>query len=873
MFALLLVLILVPIQSSWAQVQCSNDDECERILRAGSVCLDTGFCSNPYVSGCLSSRLTNWTKVRVCNSQDPPIVIEQGLCRPSPLNYTEVRIQSQSWETGLFVTWVMQVLLSELLDVPTSIETSWHEKIVNLYDYESKLSYGYSNDVEALERAVEVKDCVPLTQNYEGYLSCSHVISEVWGAHRWTPDLVKRDIIEPPQPMGELGQEGWYVPLYTVKHDPSLAIWTELVGDANREKLAETFKKPFSWGQYCQLISVNNCTTPDETAIRAPESEHEEWLFFVEGVYTGHFNATEINDCTANPQCKGHMVDFPCGWSSYVEPTLYHLDIALESTKYWYEAMKEIWRAANATKNHVIMLYPNPDGLVPEFIDSDFAFQRVRLPPPTQECVEARRADNLRCAENITESERLGDPAGTCDEPIETLQKVISTALLEITNGLDIPDALKSPAYHAIKEFTISNLQMTDMFSYWHKGTTDKWEFGTRDSVCEWIVDNLEYVESFVPPSFPRAIHSTDGPFTDQWNTVTILALGLALFALLLAMVSCGITYVQRKKPAIQRAQVFFLALLLAGLFLVAVGGVVGSLPPRDGTCIATAWLINFGYSIELVPLVVKSAALNRVLSAGRRMKRSILKQEKLYRTVAYVTTLVLVILVVWTVIDPPLRKTEYTLTGSTNTMGETMLETEYHCQSESPAWRILSISWQLLLLMIAGVLAFQNRTYRSDLTEVRTLALMIYSHVVFVVFRGVTYLLQGSIGAAELYPYRSLTYSADVIATLIIYFLPKFLDKSIAGPSMFFSSGSFQLDMSELGSSKAFKTPTSLRNLAIKEEEPLESVDRAIEDEKEVGSPTSVAEDGTVDCTSRDSKIHDPGYDEVQDNPEKNPS
>jgi len=107
-------------------------------------------------------------------------------------------------ETALFVTWVMQILLTEVLDVPTSVETSFHEYRTNFYDIDSSLTYGYSNDVEALERAAEVKDCVPLTQNAEGYQSCSHVIPEVWGSHRWAPDLVSKDIIEHTQNMGEL---------------------------------------------------------------------------------------------------------------------------------------------------------------------------------------------------------------------------------------------------------------------------------------------------------------------------------------------------------------------------------------------------------------------------------------------------------------------------------------------------------------------------------------------------------------------------------------------------------------------------------------------------------------------------------------------
>jgi len=98
---------------------------------------------------------------------------------------------------------------------------------------------------------------------------------------------------------------GWYIPLFTAQHDPSFLLWTELVGEKNCEKLAETFKKPLCWGHYCELVSADNCTSPDETASRAPETDHEFWLFFVEGEYTGHFMATELNNCTATKECKG----------------------------------------------------------------------------------------------------------------------------------------------------------------------------------------------------------------------------------------------------------------------------------------------------------------------------------------------------------------------------------------------------------------------------------------------------------------------------------------------------------------------------------------------------------------------------------------
>ena len=130
---------------------------------------------------------------------------------------------------------------------------------------------------------------------------------------------MKTGIIEPPQSMGELGHEGtlgllrflfcflsmintvrrltagcflwvgWYVPLFTAEHDPSLLHYSGLVGEENREKLAKTFKKPLSWGHYCERVSPNNCSVADSVAARAPKDEYEYWRHFYQGLYTGHF--------------------------------------------------------------------------------------------------------------------------------------------------------------------------------------------------------------------------------------------------------------------------------------------------------------------------------------------------------------------------------------------------------------------------------------------------------------------------------------------------------------------------------------------------------------------------------------------------------
>lgn len=90
----------------------------------------------------------------------------------------------------------------------------------------------------------------------------------------------------------------------------------------------------------------------------------------------------------------------------------------------------------------------------------------------------------------------------------------------------------------------------------------------------------------------------------------------------------------ERVRHATRASGIFVPYLFLAGLLLVAVGSCLGSLPPTDNSCISIIWLTNFCYSLELVPLVVKSAALNHSLNAWRRMRRVRLKKESLYGSV-----------------------------------------------------------------------------------------------------------------------------------------------------------------------------------------------------------------------------------------------
>lgn len=168
-------------------------------------------------------------------------------------------------------------------------------------------------------------------------------------------------------------------------------------------------------------------------------------------------------------------------------------------------------------------------------------------------------------------------------------------------------------------------------------------------------------------------------------------------------------------------------------------------------------------------------------MQAGQRCHRIDVKPWSLYAACASIGVLVIVVLTVWTVLDPPQEQGFYTLSDDVTPRGESVVYESFNCESDWMHWWVICISWQALLLLVAAVIAFQNREFREDLVETRTLAMMIYSHLLFVGLRASTFVIQTSDfiekpQTAALF--RSLLNSADVMVTLAIYFLPKFLAK-----------------------------------------------------------------------------------------------
>lgn len=280
------------------------------------------------------------------------------------------------------------------------------------------------------------------------------------------------------------------------------------------------------------------------------------------------------------------------------------------------------------------------------------------------------------------------------------------------------------------------------------------------------------------PRTYPRVLKNE--PYASLAGTSAFLG----VLATVAVLVIAGLVYTYRAKRTIRTAQVEFLYLLLAGLFLVATGAVtasVATLSNSDSPCIISTWLINLGYTMALVPLLVKVAAINRLNSAARSFRRVVLTRKRLFRNVHLVNIVMILYLTIWTALDRPRQQAEYDLSDQITSDDETIVNVRHHCSSRTVGWTYGVIGWQGLLLLSASVLAFQTRKVQKDFNESHTLALMIYSHVLFVILRVICVILMGDVGNAIFGLLLCLIFSVDTLATLCIYFLPKLIRRDVS--------------------------------------------------------------------------------------------
>ncbi|GKY94773.1 hypothetical protein MPSEU_000442500 [Mayamaea pseudoterrestris] len=465
---------------------------------------------------------------------------------------------------------------------------------------------------------------------------------------------------------------------------------------------------------------------------------------------------------------------YPCTWTSYLDQNAYHLGMALQSNgpdarsgKYTYEEMMEVWTAANHTKSDVMMMWWYPSTLYQTYLGTDAEFLKVNLPPPTQECMQNRVLQEDQCSSNI--KTRVGNASGACDEAAKPLLTITSTGFFNMIYNPLIPNPLQSPAYDAVKGFQLSSTQLGEIFSYWFNARD------AREGVCQWVVDNIEYARKLIPQTkFPRSIQKDP-----DWGTLQCVAFGLSILAVVATLISLLTVYCRRKRLVMIFAQVEFLMLTLFGLLLVSFGATALAVPPSNRSCTTAVWFVLIGYTIFLIPLCLKISTINRLIQADGALAtpQVTVPRRVLIGAVGFFGICAVIFLLAWTIVDPPQKHAAYELAPSNPTDTNFVVIQHHFCSSNQTYWIIVTLAWNSLLLGCASVLAFQSRHVRQDFNESQTLAIMIYSHFVFIILRIILLVfMPNEIDESVLTLCQSIIFSIDTLVTLIIYFLPKFL-------------------------------------------------------------------------------------------------
>ena len=507
----------------------------------------------------------------------------------------------------------------------------------------------------------------------------------------------------------------------------------------------------------------------------------------------GHFRETQKNNCTANPNCTGHVVDYPCSWNPVTEQQLFWNDIKMESenngTHYSGGSLKEIFYAANATQSDIMALWWKPD---PSF--DQFDYIKVAFPFPTSECIENRRPKVDRCTANQTEL--VGNKEGACDLAVLPLEKFLATSLQE--NAFNTPVDTRSPAYQFATSFTFQNIQVEEVLQNWYQRNIDKYGYDPREAVCEYIGKNLgkyqtvsqtdqlcifrelnsvclsvDAMMAFVPPGYPRQIGATKDIdyYEDPLPIVSLVFAAVSSFTMLLTFIA---TVYYREHKVMKSAQIAFLYFFCLGYLFVSLGALLHGVKPSDGVCVAREWLVIFGYTVALVPLAVKVTAINQLLRHARMMRRHEISQNQLLLVSAVLVTAVVIFLTVWTVIDPPTMSIDVVLRdGSSDVVDALIL-----CSSDRLFWGGVALGWEGILIFYSFVLAWQARRQMkmkkiSELQMVRNMAYV--SFMVFVFRSVVFYLPLDAILPQTRSGAESILWSIDCMLSILVYFGPKF--------------------------------------------------------------------------------------------------
>jgi len=165
---------------------------------------------------------------------------------------------------------------------------------------------------------------------------------------------------------------------------------------------------------------------------------------------------------------------------------------------------------------------------------------------------------------------------------------------------------------------------------------------------------------------------------------------------------------------------------------LISSSSIITLVQQNDGddpvyACAVFPWLYTVGFSITFGTLYAKILRVYKLFQAAADTRRITVTQTETLKWVGFITLVDIIIVAVWTGVDP---LTWTRVIVSTDIFGEP-LESVGYCTSST--WKIfvsLITCWHLLLLLRACFLCYQTRHISTKFAESRYLAVAMVSHL-----------------------------------------------------------------------------------------------------------------------------------------------
>ena len=229
-----------------------------------------------------------------------------------------------------------------------------------------------------------------------------------------------------------------------------------------------------------------------------------------------------------------------------------------------------------------------------------------------------------------------------------------------------------------------------------------------REPDLDWIV----LVISPAARSPYDALTTDDGMFG--------VVCGLAAFGFILCLAMSVSFLQQRTKRSVILSDWRFTSAFLLGCTALNLAGFTFLGENTDGTCLLRMWSFHLLFAVALSPLFVKVWRMYKLVGSRQRSP-SVISNPKAAMLTLPIVAIQVIILIAFTVADPPKPEKVFTIEGTEATHS-------VECRQDSPAFTIVVLVFECSLVLVGCVLSYLTRKLDSGIGESTELMFSMYN-------------------------------------------------------------------------------------------------------------------------------------------------